>query len=186
MAQLSYPDPAQIPEPLAGVLAAMPRVAGIEMLAHSPAIATEVLRMAQAHFTALDLTARARELVILAVAAKGRCEFEYQQHIPISSNAGVEPDVRQAIWERTIDPASMPDADGVLIRFVTDVLIRPRVSARRFAELRRFYPPRQIIEILHLIGFYWGFGRVCTVLDIEVQEPKTLDAFESVANLTAL
>jgi alkylhydroperoxidase family enzyme len=186
MANLSYPDPARIPEPLAGILAAMPRVAGIEMLAHSPAIATEVLRMAQTHFTTLELSERARELVILTVAAKGRCEFEYQQHIPISTKAGVEPNVRQAIWERTIDPATLPETDEVLIRFVSDVLIRPRVSARRLAELQRFYPPRQIIEILHLIGFYWGFGRVCTVLDIEVQQPKTLDAFESVANLTAL
>ena len=77
----------------------------------------------------------------------------------------------------------MPDADGVLIRFVTDVLIRPRVSARRLAAVQRFYPPRQIVEVLQLIGFYWGLGRICTVLDIEVQKPTTLDGFEAVANL---
>ena len=186
MAQLSYPDPNQIPEPLAGMLAAIPGVAAIDMLAHSPVLAEQFLRLAHAQFSALELPERVRELVILSVAAKGRCEFEYQQHIPISAVAGVEPALRQAIWDRTLDPASLPDAENVLIGFVTDVLNRPRVSARRFAALQRFYPPRQIIEILHLIGFYWGFGRVCTVLDIEVQQPKTLDAFDSVANLTAL
>jgi alkylhydroperoxidase family enzyme len=185
MAQLNYPDPDCIPEPLAGMLAAMPSVGAIDMLAHSPVLTEHFLRLAQAQFTALELPERARELVILTVAAKGRCEFEYQQHIPISVAAGVDPGLRQAIWERALDPTTLPDAENVLIGFVTHVLNRPRVSARRFAALQRFYPPRQIVEILQLIGFYWGFGRICTVLDIEVQKPTSLDAFEAVANLSA-
>lgn len=185
MAQISYPDPADIPEPLAAMLAAMPSVAAIDMLAHSPVLAEHFLRLAQAQFTALQLPERARELVILTVAAKGRCEFEYQQHIPISAAAGVEPALRQAIWDRTLDPTSLPDAESLLIGFVTDVLNRPRVSARRLAVLQRFYPPRQIVEILQLIGFYWGFGRICTVLDIELQTPTTLDAFDALSNLSA-
>jgi alkylhydroperoxidase family enzyme len=185
MAQISYPDPAEIPQPLAGMLAAVPSVAAIDMLAHSPVLAEHFLRLAQAQFTALELPERARELVILTVAAKGRCEFEYQQHIPISAAAGVEPALRQAIWDRTLDPTTLPDAENVLIGLVTDVLNRPRVSARRFTAVQRFYPARQIVEILQLIGFYWGFGRICTVLDIEVQTPTTLDAFEAVANLCA-
>ena len=185
MAQLSYPDPDHIPEPLAGMLAAMPHAGAIDMLAHSPVLTEHFLRLAQAQFTALELPERARELVILSVAAKGRCEFEYQQHIPISAAAGVDPVLRQAIWDRTLDPMSLPDAERVLIGFVADVLNRPRVSARRFAALQRFYKPRQIVEIFQLIGFYWGFGRICTVLDIEVQKPTSLDAFDAVANLSA-
>jgi alkylhydroperoxidase family enzyme len=185
MANISYPDPAQIPEPLAGILAAMPSVGAIDMLAHSPVLTEHFLRLAQAQFTALELPERARELVTLTVAAKVRCEFEYQQHIPISAAAGVDPILRQAIWDRTVNPATLPDAENVLIGFVDDVLKRPRVSARRLAALQRFYPPRQIVEIVQLIGFYWGFGRICTVLDIEVQKPTTLDAFEAVANLDA-
>ena len=185
MAKISYPDPNQIPEPLAGILAAIPGVAATDMLAHSPVLAEHFLRLAHAQFTALELSERARELVILSVAAKVRCEFEYQQHIPISVAAGVEPALRRAIWDRTLDTAGLPEAERVLIGFVTDVLNRPRVSARRFAAVQRFYPPRQIVEVLQLIGFYWGFGRICTVLDIEVQTPTTLDAFEAVATLDA-
>src|ERR1700758_5086212 len=122
MPQLSYPDPDRIPEPLAGMLAAMPSVGAIDMLAHSPVLTEHFLRLAQAQFTALELPERARELIILTVAAKGRCEFEYQQHIPISAAAGIEPTLRQAIWERTLDPTSVADAENGLIGFVTDVL----------------------------------------------------------------
>src|ERR1700745_4359055 len=145
MAKISYPDPAEIAEPLAGMLAAMPSVAAIHMLAHSPVLAEHFLRLAQAQFTALELPERARELIILTVAARGRCEFEYQQHIPISAAAGVEPGLRQAIWDRTLDPASLPHAESELIGFVTTVLNLPRVSTRRLAALQRFYPPRQIV-----------------------------------------
>src|SRR6478735_3614406 len=132
MAQLSYPDPAEIPQPMAGMLAAMPSVAAIDMLAHSPVLAEHFLRLAQAQFTALALPERARELVILTVTAKGRCEFEYQQHIPIAAAAGFLPSLRQATWDRTRDPSALHDAENVLIGLVTDVLKRPRVSARRF------------------------------------------------------
>src|ERR1700747_949221 len=137
MAKISYPDPNQIPEPLAGMLAAIPGVAATDMLAHSPVLAEHFLRLAHAQFTALELSERARELVILSVAAKVRCEFEYQQHIPISAAAGVEPALRQAIWDRAVDPTSVPDAENVLIGFVTDVLNRPRGSARRFSAVQR-------------------------------------------------
>src|SRR6201987_710290 len=114
MAQISYPDPNQIPEPLAGMLAAIPGVAAIDMLAHSPELAEHFLRLAHAQFSALELPERTHELVILSVAAKGRCEFEYQQHIPISAAAGVEPALRQAIWDGTVDPAPLPDPDSGL------------------------------------------------------------------------
>ena len=60
MAQISYPDPTQIPEPLAGMLAAVPSVAAIDMLAHSPVLAEHFLRLAHAQFTALELPERAR------------------------------------------------------------------------------------------------------------------------------
>src|SRR5246127_3914713 len=109
MAQLSYPDPNQIPEPLAGMLAAIPGVAAIDMLAHSPVLAEHFLRLAHAQFAALELSERARELVILSVAAKCRCEIEYQQHIPISAAAGVEPALRRAIWDRRPGTAGLPE-----------------------------------------------------------------------------
>ena len=93
--------------------------------------------------------------------------------------------MRRTIWDRRPATAGLPEAERELIGFVTDVLHRPRVGARRLAALQRFYPPRQIVEVLQLIGFYWGLGRICTVLDIEIQKPTTLDGFEAVANLDA-
>jgi alkylhydroperoxidase family enzyme len=184
VARIAYPDRQEIPESLAQLLAVIrPRVAAIDMLAHSPQIAEQVIRKAQQQFTALELSDRARELVILTVAARGQCDFEYQQHIPISVAAGVDPELRESIWGRDVDLTALPEKDRVLLEFTDAVLDSPRVSNHRFAALQRCYSLREIVEIIDLVGFYWGFGRVCTVLEVEVDSPTGLDAFQAVANL---
>ena len=38
-------------------------------------------------------------------------------------------------------------------------------------------------EILQLVGFYWGLGRLCTALDIEIETPDGLTSVNAVANL---
>jgi alkylhydroperoxidase family enzyme len=184
MAEIAYPDRAAVPKDLADMLAAMPRVAPIDMLAHSPTVAQCFLWLAQAQFTTLKLPVRARELVILTVASECECEYEYRQHILASEAAGVERELRESIWEHQIDPAALSEVECALISFVTDVLRAPRVSSGRLTELQGYYSPREIVEILHLIGFYWCFGRICTVLDIEIETPTNLDAIEAVSNLS--
>jgi len=42
------------------------------------------------------------------------------------------------------------------------------------AAIRSHFSAREIVEILQLIGFYWGFGRLRTVLDIEIEKPDGL------------
>ena len=34
------------------------------------------------------------------------------------------------------------------------------------ATVREYFSEREIVEILQLVGFYWGLGRLCTVLDL--------------------
>ncbi len=40
-----------------------------------------------------------------------------------------------------------------------------------------------IVEVLQLVGFYWALGRICTVLDLELDHPSGLDSVLAVANL---
>ena len=52
------------------------------------------------------------------------------------------------------------------------------------AAIQSHFSAREIVEILHLTGFYWGFGRLCTVLDIEIETPEGLTPVNAVANLS--
>lgn len=82
---------------LAELLGSMPRNNITEMFAHATSLTTPFLRLAQAQFTALELSVRQRELVILAVAGLVDCEYEYAQHMPVSAAAGIPPALRERI-----------------------------------------------------------------------------------------
>jgi alkylhydroperoxidase family enzyme len=191
MALLPYPDRDALPGELAQMLGEMPRHAPIEMLAHSPQVAQQFLRLAQAQFTTLALSLYNRELVILTVAAFVGCEYEYRQHIPISAAAGVDPNLGQSIWNSSrsfwsssVNELQMADRDRALVAFVGAVLRSPQVGDHQLGEVREHLSDREIVEVLQLIGFYWGLGRLCTVLDLEIETATDLTSVNAVANLS--
>jgi alkylhydroperoxidase family enzyme len=183
MAKIAFPNRGEAPADLCVILDQMPAMAPVEMLAHSPALARQFLRLAQAQFTTLELTARNREILILTVAAHVHCEYEYQQHIPISQVAGVDATLREAIWTGKLDTVDVSSQEHALIEFVRDVLLSATVPDPTMAAIQSHFSAREIVEILQLVGFYWGFGRVCTVLDIEIETPDGLTSVNAVANL---
>jgi alkylhydroperoxidase family enzyme len=182
MARISYPRRDEMPAELAELLGEMPRHAPIEMLAHSPALTAPFLRLAQAQFTGLELAARHRELVILTVAGLVDCDYEYFQHVPISEAAGIDPEDRERIRAGDFDTLGGED-DRTLALFVAAVVRSPRVAEDLLARVRERFRDREIVETLQLVGFYWGLGRLCTVLDLETETP---DGLTSVAALSDL
>jgi alkylhydroperoxidase family enzyme len=184
MALLPYPDRDTLPTELAQMLGEMPRHAPIEMLAHSPQVAQQFLRLAQAQFTTLELSLYNRELLILTVAAFVGCEYEYRQHIPISAAAGVDPSVRQSIWSSSVHESELADGDRALLAFVGAVLRSPRIGDSQLVDVREHFSDREIVEMVQLIGFYWGLGRLCTMLDLEIESATDLTSVNAVANLS--
>lgn len=49
------------------------------------------------------------------------------------------------------------------------MVAHPRVPDDVFAAVREHLTDREIVEALQVTGFYWSFGRVCTVLDVETE-----------------
>ncbi|MCW2630123.1 hypothetical protein [Mycobacterium sp.] len=184
MAKIAFPNRGDVPADLAVILDQMPAMAPVEMLAHSPVLARQFLRLARAQFTTLDLTARNREILILSVAAHVHCEYEYEQHIPISQDAGVDATLREAIWTGKLASEELSSQEHGLIEFVRDVLLSHSVSEPTMAAIRSHFSAREIVEILQLIGVYWGFGRLCTVLDIEIETPDGFTSVSAVSNLS--
>jgi alkylhydroperoxidase family enzyme len=171
-----------MPAELAELLATMPRHAPVEMLAHAPVLTAPFLRLAQAQFTGLRLSVRHREIVILTVAGLVGCDYEYAQHVPISSAAGIGPGERE--WLRSGGLDNLPDAgERVLAGFVAAVVRSPTVDDQVVAEVRSRFCEREIVEILQLVGFYWGLGRLCTVLELETETPDGLTSVTALSNL---
>ena len=73
------------------------------------------------------------------------------------------PSSRGELQSACLDPEAQ-----VLLRFTSEVLQRPRADDAAFAALNARFPPRQIVELLLVIGTYTMLARVMTTLDIDI------------------
>lgn len=55
-----------------------------------------------------------------------------------------------------------------MLGFTSEVLEQPRVGEAIFAALKDRFPPRQIVELLLVIGSYQMLARVMTSLDLDL------------------
>jgi alkylhydroperoxidase family enzyme len=168
MPRLADPDPASIPEDVRAFLASLPPDPMVKMLSYSAGTVKPFIQLAKAQFTALELPARSRELVILTVAEYTASTFVAAQHDPIARAAGVGEGTLQLIRDRQLDSPELSPADRALIRLAAEVVRWPRVSDEVFQQAREFLTDRELVEVLQLIGYYWTFGRISTVLDVQV------------------
>jgi alkylhydroperoxidase family enzyme len=182
MARLPYPSREAMPVETADLLNSLPRNNITEMLAHAHPLAGPFLRLAQAQFTELELSDRQRELVILAVSGLVECDYEYVQHVPISAAVGIDADLRDRVRGRDFDAPDDP-GERALLAFVAAVVRAPRMTDEIFATTRRHLSDRQIVEVLHLVGFYWGVGRMSTMLELELDVPEGLESITAVATM---
>ncbi len=183
MARIPYPDRASVPPELDALLSQMPRHAPVDMLSHAPPLARHFLLQAQALITSIELSPRHREIIILTVATLTECAYEFTQHIPISASAGITDGERDAIRRSAFSDNVLPNADRALIAFVRETVEKPRASDSAFDGIRPLFNDRQIVEIMHIIGAYWAFGRICTNLDVEVQAANDLSSAKALAEL---
>jgi alkylhydroperoxidase family enzyme len=170
MPRLADPDPASIPAEARAFLASLPPDPMVKMLSYSAGTVKPFVQLARAQFTALELPARSRELVILTVAEYTDSAFVAAQHDPIARAAGVGDRTRQLIRGRQLDSPELPPADRALVRLTAQVVQRPRVPDEVFQQARQFLTDRELIEVLQVTGYYWTFGRISTVLDVEVTD----------------
>jgi alkylhydroperoxidase family enzyme len=168
MPRLTDPDPALFPDDVREFLTSLPPDPMVRMLSHSAGTVQPFVQLAKAQFTALELPDRSRELVILTVAEYTESAFVAAQHNPISLAAGVNERTRQLIRARQLHSPELAPSDSALLRFTVATIQGPRVPDEIFAQARQFLSERELVEVLQVIGYYWSFGRIATVLDVEV------------------
>lgn len=170
MARLPYMDPEDASPPVRRALQALPPLNIFAMLAHADSAFVPYLRFGEALLTQLQLDPELRELAILLVAARTGAEYEWVQHVGIAKAIGVDDERILAVERGELDsPCFNADAQ-VLLRFASEVLDRPRAEEETFTALRERFPPREIVELLLVIGSYQMLAHAMTTLDIDIDE----------------
>src|SRR5438093_3035975 len=169
MARLPYVEPDDAPEPVREVLENAPPLNIFRMLANAETAFRPWMRWGGVLLGELALDPLLRELAILRVSRlTPHADYEWVQHVPIAKAVGAT-DEQVAALERDEPEADCFSGDQRLVlRFTGEVVRDVRASDETFEELAQRLSPREIVELVMVIGQYMLVARVAATADIAV------------------
>ena len=178
MARLPYVDPDGASEPVRRALERVPPLNVFRMVANAETAFRPWLALGGALLSSLELDARVRELAILRVGRLSGAEYEWVQHVPIALAVGATEEQVAAIDRGDLDDASLSELERAVLRFTTEVVQDVRASDEALDAVRAAgLSPREVVELLLVIGQYMLVARVAETAGIEIDEPG--DVLES-------
>jgi 4-carboxymuconolactone decarboxylase len=170
VARLPYVDPEQAPAPVREALDAVPPINIFRMVANADTAFRPWLAFGGALLSSLELDARLRELAILHVGRLSGAEYEWVQHVPIALAVGASEDEVAAVDRGELDADCLGPAERAVLQFTTEVVRDVRASDDAFAAAAEHLSPREIVELLLVIGNYMLVARVAESTKIEIDE----------------
>ena len=123
------------------------------MMAYAPELMKASGDMAVAFRHEAILARALAEIVILRTAQVVACDYEWERHVPIARAAGVS---EQQIAEVSRWPQStlFSPKEKIALKYAEILAGGAPVDDQTFAELQRHLPPREIVALTMLVGFY--------------------------------
>jgi 4-carboxymuconolactone decarboxylase len=120
---------------------------------HHPTIGDPLQRLGATLRYRGVLDARARELVILTVAASYRAEYEWYAHAPIAAGLGIDADVLEMIG-RGERPALEDEVEQLAFDLAQTILERGDLDNEEWARMSACLSVPELFELTTLVGFY--------------------------------
>jgi alkylhydroperoxidase family enzyme len=100
-----------------------------------------------------SLHPRQRELLILRVASVREAEYEWEQHVILAEEAGIEDDEIARITEGP-DASGWSVDDAALIRAVDELLSDAKITDATWATLSDTMDEHQLMDLVFTVGAY--------------------------------
>lgn len=119
----------------------------------SPQLARALMPVADYFRGMSSIAPRAKELVVLMVASRRRCAYEWRQHVGPAMKAGwSQRDV--AAIASGLEPA-LTDEDRFTYAVVDDLLRSGRVGDLAFSEAAAGLGYERLVDTIGLVSYYW-------------------------------
>ena len=142
-------------------------------LLHSPDIASVWLDLVNVVRFKVDLEGRLREIVIVRIGYLNRCAYVVNQHVPeLTAPEGLTKEECAALadWRAS---AFFNERERAALAYADSVTRDIDVPDAVFADLRKHFNERQIVELTVLIGTYNMHTRVGQALQIDPEPHHT-------------
>jgi 4-carboxymuconolactone decarboxylase len=172
VARLPYVEPDDAPEPVRDALGRVPPLNIFRMMANAETAFRPWLRWGATLLGELELDPLLRELAILRVASlTPHAEYEWVQHVPIAKAVGASDDQVAALERDEPDAEGFSHDQQLVLRFTAEVVRDAQASDATLAQLSEVLSPREIVELLMVIGQYMMVARVMATTRMEIDEP---------------
>jgi AhpD family alkylhydroperoxidase len=143
-----------------------------KLLLHAPALAETWLDHVGAVRWKTALSGRLRELLVIRIAHVNGIDYVISQHVPALALAE---GVTLAECDELVDwrkSSLFGPAERAALAYADAMVLQTSVPDDVFAELRRHYDERAIVEISVLVGTYLMHNRVMKALRIDLEAPS--------------
>ena len=174
MARIPYIDPEHPPAAAAADFADLPRLNILKLMAHAETAFGPWLRFSGALLNDLSLDPNLRQLAILRVAALSPgAEYEWDQHEAISRQIGLS----EERIEAARSGGGSSDDDRLILTFTEEVVLNVSPSNPTWKQMAARFSPREIVELLMVIGQYMMVARVMATTQIDPDPPIGTEIF---------
>jgi len=141
------------------------------MVAHAETAYGPWLGYGGALLTQLELDPLLRELAILQVARQTGSHYEWVQHDPIARALGATSEQIDAIQAGRDDDPAFDAGQSRVLRVTRTAVTEGAASEEQVAELAERLGPRQVVELLLVIGNYTAIAMLIASTGLEPDPP---------------
>jgi 4-carboxymuconolactone decarboxylase len=154
-----------------------------KVLANSPHVARNVIRLGNSLIGKTTLSPKLRELTIMRIAKLCDCEYEWVQHTPVALQSGVSRAQLDAIgcWKES---NNFNGEERAILQYVDEVAQNVKVADATFEALKKYLNEQHIVEITLAIGWWGMLARLFVPLEVEVDERSAGSAVDLIGRRT--
>jgi len=158
---------------VAEAIQAGPRGAGLRgpfnALLRSPELCDLVQRVGAYVRYGTSLPARLNELAIIMAGRKWTAQYEFYAHRRLAIEAGLKPDIADAIASGT-RPSGMDADEAVVYDFASELLATGHVSDAPFHRAKDKFGERGVMDLIGAVGYYSLVSMVLNVDQVPLPE----------------
>ena len=138
------------------------------MLANSELLLQAVFQFSTALIDSGKLDSKLREMAICRTAKLTRSIYEWTQHAPAAIYAGVTPEQVEAL-ENWRSAKCFNELERLVLQFTDEVTTNVKGKPETLEALKKYLSPREIIELIMIIGFWGMVARFLETTEVELE-----------------
>lgn len=172
MPRIPFVDPDSSPDPVREVLGNIDQPLGLfRMVGHASTAFRPWMRYGGTLLSELELDPLVRELAIMEVAHLEGSEYEWVQHVGITKAVGGSDEQIAAIAEGDVDGPAFDERQSAALELTRSVVKDGAATEEQVYRFAALTGPREVVELLLVIGQYMSVARLVASLGLEPDPP---------------